>query len=165
MRGHFWFVGFWWNHSKKYPENMKKKLWEPFGSYLLNSTTNPAHFNPNWAGLAVLFSRQLLNGTQDFFSFSYFHFLYLFKYKTLRPMPLHFCNLIFQLYVVCLIFSCLPQIFLRPYLKSLYLAWNEKGLKCTLDDSISHLPKKGIHIKRSLKEQFTTYSLWKMKSI
>ena len=27
---------------KKYPENMKKKSWEPFGSYLLNSTANPA---------------------------------------------------------------------------------------------------------------------------
>ena len=34
-----------------------KKSWEPFGSYLLNSTANPAHFHPNWAGLAVLFSR------------------------------------------------------------------------------------------------------------
>ena len=44
-----------------------KKSWEPFGSYLLNSTANPAHFHPNWAGLAVLFSRQLLNGSQDFF--------------------------------------------------------------------------------------------------
>ena len=52
--------------KKKYPENMKK-IWEPFGSYLLNSTANPAHFYPNWAGLAVLFSRQLLNGSQDFF--------------------------------------------------------------------------------------------------
>ena len=44
-----------------------KKLWEPFGSYLLNSTANPAHFHLKRAGLAVLFSRQLLNGSQDFF--------------------------------------------------------------------------------------------------
>ena len=44
-----------------------KKSWEPFGSYQLNSTANSAHFHPNWAGLAVLFSRQLLNGSQDFF--------------------------------------------------------------------------------------------------
>ena len=43
-----------------------KKLWEPFGSYLLNSTANPAHFHPNWARLAVLFSRQLPNGSHDF---------------------------------------------------------------------------------------------------
>ena len=43
------------------------KSWEPFGSYLLNSTANPAHFHPNWAGLAVLFSRQLLNGSHDLF--------------------------------------------------------------------------------------------------
>ena len=28
-----------------------------FGSSLLNSTANPAHFLSNWAGLAVLFSR------------------------------------------------------------------------------------------------------------
>ena len=34
-----------------------KKSWEPLGSYLLNSTANPAHFHPYWAGLAVLFSR------------------------------------------------------------------------------------------------------------
>ena len=45
----------------------KKKSWEPFGSCLLNSTVNPANFHPNWLGLAVLFSRQLLNGSQDCF--------------------------------------------------------------------------------------------------
>ena len=33
---------------------------------------NPAHFHPNWAGLAVLFSRQLLNGSQDLFFVSIF---------------------------------------------------------------------------------------------
>ena len=33
---------------QKYPENMKKKC----GSYLLDSTANPAHFHLNWAGLA-----------------------------------------------------------------------------------------------------------------
>ena len=51
---------------KRY-ENLKKKSWEPFGSYLLNSTANPAHFHPNLAGLAMLFRRQPLNGSQDFF--------------------------------------------------------------------------------------------------
>ena len=40
----------------KYAENMKKQ-WELFGSYLLNSTANPAPFEWKWAGLAVLFSR------------------------------------------------------------------------------------------------------------
>ena len=44
-----------------------KKSWEPFGSCLLNSTANPAHFHPSLAGLAVLFSRQLPNGSDDFF--------------------------------------------------------------------------------------------------
>ena len=38
-----------------------------FGSYLLNSTANPAQFEWKWAGLAVLFSRYLPNGTHDFF--------------------------------------------------------------------------------------------------
>ena len=40
--------------KKTYPENLKKFVG---GSYLLNSTANPAHFHSNWAGLAVLFSR------------------------------------------------------------------------------------------------------------
>ena len=33
-----------------YPGNLKKKLWMPFGSYLLNSTANPAQFECKWAG-------------------------------------------------------------------------------------------------------------------
>ena len=41
---------------KKNSENMKK-LWEPIGSYLLNSTANPAQFEWKWAVLAVLFNR------------------------------------------------------------------------------------------------------------
>ena len=42
---------------KKYILKIWKKTWEPFGSYLLNSTANPAQFEWKWAGLAVLFSR------------------------------------------------------------------------------------------------------------
>ena len=39
----------------------------------------------NWAGLAVLFSRQLLNGSQDFFfRFNILIFIYFFKYKTIE---------------------------------------------------------------------------------
>jgi hypothetical protein len=30
-----------------------KKSWEPFGSYLLNSTANPAQFEWKWAGLRI----------------------------------------------------------------------------------------------------------------
>ena len=43
----------------KINKNIKteKKSWEAFRSCLLNSTTNSANFYPNWAGLAVLFSR------------------------------------------------------------------------------------------------------------
>ena len=36
------------------------------GSYLLNNTANPAHFHQTWAKLAVLFSRQILNGLLEF---------------------------------------------------------------------------------------------------
>ena len=39
----------------------------PFGSYLLDSTADSAQFEWKWAGLAVLFSRYLPNGTHDFF--------------------------------------------------------------------------------------------------
>ena len=46
---------------------MLKKLWEPFGSCLLNSTANPAKLRWKWAGLAVLFCRQLPNGSHNFF--------------------------------------------------------------------------------------------------
>ena len=46
-----------------------------FGSYLLDSTANPA--KPGWkrAGLAVLFSRQLHNGSHDFFQTFIIYFL------------------------------------------------------------------------------------------
>ena len=49
--------GFLMKSLKKYILKIWEKSWEPFGSYLLNSTANPAHFHSNWAGLAVLFSR------------------------------------------------------------------------------------------------------------
>ena len=52
---------------KKYILKIWKKSWEPFGSYLLNSTANTAQFEWKWAGLAVLFSRQLQNGSLDYF--------------------------------------------------------------------------------------------------
>ena len=42
-------------------------------------------FHPNWAGLALLFSRQLLNSSQDFFfRFNILIFIYFFKYKTIE---------------------------------------------------------------------------------
>jgi hypothetical protein len=49
-------------------ENIKEKTksWEQFSICLLNSKANPAQFWWKWAGLAVLFSRQLLNSSQDF---------------------------------------------------------------------------------------------------
>ena len=37
------------------------------GSCLLNNTANPAQFRWKWAGLAVLFIRQLPNSSHDFF--------------------------------------------------------------------------------------------------
>ena len=44
-----------------------KKSWEPFGSYLLNSTANPAHFHPTSKRLPRFFSY-----FQDIF-FQWFH--------------------------------------------------------------------------------------------
>ena len=37
----------------------EKKSWEPFGTCLISSTGNLAHFHPDWAELAVTFSRQI----------------------------------------------------------------------------------------------------------
>ena len=59
-----------------------KKMWVPFGSYLLNNTANPAHFHSNWAGLAVLFSRKIPNGTQFFFQIFR---IYIFDYFIKNP--------------------------------------------------------------------------------
>ena len=47
------------------------------------STANPAQFGWKLAGLAVLFSRQLLNGSQDFF-FRFNIFILFFKYETIE---------------------------------------------------------------------------------
>ena len=75
-----------WFHIKKRNENVTEKLksWEPFRSCLLNGTANPAHVHQNWAGLAVLSSRQILNSSQDFFFFNISIFIYFFKYETIE---------------------------------------------------------------------------------
>ena len=72
MWGQLWFVG---NEiiSNEYAKNMKK-LWESSGSYLLNSTANPAHFQSNWAELAVLTGNSQTAPT-IFFKFSGYIFL------------------------------------------------------------------------------------------
>ena len=53
-----------------------------------------AHFHPNWAGLAVLFSRQILNGSQDFFHIFSIFFIYCFKYETIETHARAFLALI-----------------------------------------------------------------------
>ena len=63
---------------------MKIKVLNKNKIRLLNSTANPANFNPNWTGLAALFSRQLLNGSQDFFRFYILIFIYSSRYKTIE---------------------------------------------------------------------------------
>ena len=55
--------------DKNWRVRMKKKSWELFRRCLLNSKANPAQLGWKLAGLAVLFSSQLLNGSQDFFFF------------------------------------------------------------------------------------------------
>ena len=59
-----------------------KKMWESFWSCLLNSTANPDQFGWKWAGLPVLFSRQLPNDSHNFFQI----FSIIFKnYLTKNP--------------------------------------------------------------------------------
>ena len=41
-----------------------------------------AVFHPIWAGLAVLSSKQIVNGSQDFFLFSILILIYFFRYET-----------------------------------------------------------------------------------
>ena len=70
----------------------KLKSCELFRSCLLNSTANPAQFWWKWAGLAVLFSRQLLNGSKDF-NFSNI-LIYYFKYEIIETHARAFLTLI-----------------------------------------------------------------------
>ena len=53
---------------KKYIVEIWKKLWVPFGSYLLNSTANPAQFEWKLAGLAVLLKQVTPKQHPRFFS-------------------------------------------------------------------------------------------------
>ena len=77
----FLVCGFLMKSFKKKILKIWKKSWEPFGSYLLNSTANPAHFHPNWAGLAT--SKRLLG---FFFRFSILIFIHFLKHKTIFPL-------------------------------------------------------------------------------
>ena len=52
--------------KKIYPKNLKK-MWEPFGSYLLNNTANPAQFECKWCAQ--------VKGSQVIF------FYYLFRFS------------------------------------------------------------------------------------
>ena len=61
---------------------MKKKMFEPFGSCLLNFKANPAQFRWKWTGLAVLFGRQLRMAPIFFHAFSKFFF---FNYSVKNP--------------------------------------------------------------------------------
>ena len=52
------------------------------------------NFHPNWAGLAVLFSRQILNGSQNyFFHFNILILIYCFKYETIETHARAFLTL------------------------------------------------------------------------
>ena len=70
-----------------------KESWEPFGSCLLNSTANPAKLGWKWAGLAGLFSRQILKGSHDFFPFYILIIIYQLKYETIETHARTFLTL------------------------------------------------------------------------
>ena len=64
--------------------SLEGKSWEPVRICLLNSTGNPANFHPNWAGLALLFGRQILEGSKDVFFSLMFLFDFLRKAELLQ---------------------------------------------------------------------------------
>jgi hypothetical protein len=67
-----------------------KKIVKAVGSCLLISTANLVHLRPNWAELAVLFSRQLPSAPKIFFSY-FQHILFkLFRYETIETHALAF---------------------------------------------------------------------------
>ena len=85
---------------KKLNKNTKdrKRSLGPFRICLLNSRTNPTNLHLDWAELAMLFSRQILNDPQDVFLSFIFKSLFIsLDMKTLRSLPLHFYHLIIHL--------------------------------------------------------------------
>ena len=73
-----------------------KKSWEPFRICLLNSTANAANFHPNWAWLAVLLSRKILNGSQDIFCLQCNMFCLFFEVRNHWNGCTHFSSLYFH---------------------------------------------------------------------
>ena len=61
---------------------------------LLNSTAIPAQFGWTLAGLAVPFSRQILNGSHAFFLFNILIFIYFLKYEIIETQARDFLTLI-----------------------------------------------------------------------
>ena len=59
---------------------------------LLNSTANPAQFGWKLDELAVLFSSQILNGSQDFFLFNIL--INFFRYETIETYARAFFKVI-----------------------------------------------------------------------
>ena len=84
--------------------------WEPFRICLLHITANPANFHPNWAWLAVLFSRRILNGSQDFFLFNTLIFIYLSKYETIETHAHTFLSIIILATVESRVLMCVTNL-------------------------------------------------------
>ena len=79
--------------QKRYPENMKKKSWEPFWSYLLNSTANPAHFTQIGLDWLCYLTGKLLTAPR-IFCFCFNILIYFFEYKTIETHARAFLPLI-----------------------------------------------------------------------
>ena len=128
-----------------------KKSWEPFGSCLLNSTANPAHFHPSLAGLAVPFSRQLPNGSHDFFQTFSICFL-IVSLRTHKPQsPFHFWHIIFQLLVVCV--ACLVLNFTTAIMIKTNLEYLQPFGKCRLS-------KNSTRSKQNMLQTNLWYKSW-----
>ena len=67
--------GFLMKWLKKYILKIKKKSWEPFGSYLLNSKANPAHLSGNGLDWLCYLAGNSKTAATIFFIFSGYFFL------------------------------------------------------------------------------------------
>ena len=122
-----------------------KKSWEPFGSCLLKSTANPAKLGWKWAGLAVLFSRQLPNGSHDFFqTFSIFFKDYFIKNpQTTIALPFltHNISAIGGVQHYCTVYLFTKKSYFQPLAISNFKCSNKKKTTKILGLKIKSIPK------------------------
>ena len=128
----------------------KKNSWSHLGfACYLNSTANSANFHQNWAGLTVLFSWKILNGSQDFF-FSFFR-----AFLTLNILAVG------RVFYISNETNLLQNIFLTKYRLSIF--YGPKMFNWLRKSSISqsrHAPIENKMGKKNYEGVDTWYVLW-----